>query len=312
MPAISVREVRKRYGELVAVDGVSFEVEAGETFGILGPNGAGKTTTLEMIEGLTRPDSGELEVLGEPVWPDPTRVQRRIGVQLQSSAFFDYLTTTEMLELFCRFYGAVPPGRAAEVLDTVGLQEKARARVNMLSGGQKQRLAIALALMHEPDIVFLDEPTTGLDPAARRMLWEVIRAIAAGGRTVILTTHYLEEAEELCPRVAIMDAGRIVALDTPAALVRSLGAQATVRFRAGGLTLEDVHDLPAADTMRLEAGRFELVSRDPQATLVALIGLAESRGIHLEDLSVREATLDDVFLALTGRQFRERSEEASE
>jgi ABC-2 type transport system ATP-binding protein len=305
MAAISVREVRKRYGELTAVDGVSFEVAHGETFGILGPNGAGKTTTLEMIEGLTPPDGGELEILGEPVWPNPARVQRRIGVQLQSTAFFDHLTAAETLELFCRFYGPVPAGRVDEVLDTVGLPQKARAEVRMLSGGQKQRLAIALALVHEPDIVFLDEPTTGLDPVARRTLWEVIRAIAAGGRTVVLTTHYLEEAEELCPRVAIMDAGRIVALDTPQALVRSLGSQATVRFRAPGLGGSDVAELPAVDLARLEAGRFELTSHDPQATLVALIASTEARGLRLEELSVREATLDDVFLALTGKEFAE-------
>ena len=304
-PAIRVRDVRKRYGSLQAVDGVSFAVDRGETFGILGPNGAGKTTTLEMVEGLTRPDAGELEILGEPVWPRPERVQRRIGVQLQQTALFDYLTATELLELFGRFYGPVPRGHVQGLLDTVGLSEKGGARVITLSGGQKQRLAIALALVHEPDVVFLDEPTTGLDPQARRNLWDVIRAIGAEGRTVVLTTHYLEEAEELCRRVAIMDEGRIVALDTPAGLVRSLGPRARVRFRAGDLPAPAVASLPAVESASEHDGVTVLVSTDPQATLLALVRVAEQHGERLEDLSVERGTLEDVFLALTGREFRE-------
>ncbi|HEY1480761.1 MAG TPA: ABC transporter ATP-binding protein, partial [Gaiellales bacterium] len=202
--AIRVRGLEKSYGDLKAVRGIDLEVEVGETFGILGPNGAGKTTTLEMIEGLTRPDAGTVEILGEPVWPDPRRVQRRIGVQLQKTALFDNLDAAELLALFCDLYGAPrDEARIGRLLETVGLEAKGGALARELSGGQQQRLAIALALVHEPEIVFLDEPTTGLDPQARRNLWDVVRAIAAEGRTVVLTTHYLEEAEELCDRAAI-------------------------------------------------------------------------------------------------------------
>jgi ABC-2 type transport system ATP-binding protein len=303
--AIRVADVKKRFGPIEAVAGVSFEVEPGETFGILGPNGAGKTTTLEMIEGLTRPDEGEIELLGEAVWPNPERVQRRIGVQLQSTALFDFLTTGELLELFCRFYGPVPPGAVDRALATVGLEEKKGERVNKLSGGQQQRAAIALALVHQPEVVFLDEPTTGLDPQARRNLWDVISAIGAEGRTVVLTTHYLEEAETLCNRVAIMDDARIVALDSPEGLVRSLGPAARVHFITQGLALETVRTLPAVEEAAADGHRFEVVSTEPQRTLVALLGEAERSGAELEELSVQKPSLDDVFLAVTGREFRE-------
>ncbi len=228
--AISVEGLTKRYGQHTAVDAVSFSVARGEAFGILGPNGAGKTTTLEMIEGLREPDAGEITVLGDPVWPNPERIQGRIGVQLQSTSLFDRLSATELLELFARFYGRTDAiARAASALQLVGLEAKAGDYAQRLSGGQQQRLAIALALVHDPEVVFLDEPTTGLDPQARRNLWEVIRAINEDrGKTVVLTTHYLEEAEELCDRVAIMDEARIVALDTPAGLIAALGADARV------------------------------------------------------------------------------------
>ncbi len=276
--AIEVRELRKRFGDVQAVDGVSFEVRRGEVFGVVGPNGAGKTTTLEMIEGLREPDAGQALILGEPVWPHPERVQRRIGVQLQTTALFDFLTATELLELFCRFYGPVPAGRAAHVLKLVGLEEKGSSRVNVLSGGQKQRLAIALALVHEPEIVFLDEPTTGLDPQARRNLWDVVRAIEEQGRTVVLTTHYMEEAERLCHRVAIMDTGRVIALDTPSGLVRQLGAKSRVVL--------DGH---------------EVVTDDVRGTLAELAASAPS----LAGLAVLQPNLEDVYLALTGREYRE-------
>jgi ABC-2 type transport system ATP-binding protein len=303
--AIRVDDVKKRFGSVQAVAGVSFEVEQGETFGILGPNGAGKTTTLEMIEGLTTPDEGVIELLDDPVWPRPERVQRRIGVQLQSTALFDYLTTGELLEMFCRFYGPVPAGAVTKALATVGLEEKRDERVNKLSGGQQQRVAIALALVHEPEIVFLDEPTTGLDPQARRNLWDVISAIGAEGRTVVLTTHYLEEAETLCNRVAIMDDARIVALDTPEGLVRSLGPAARLHFHTRELSLPAVRALPAVEEAIEDDGRFELVSVEPQRTLVALLGEAERSGADLQELSVQRPSLDDVFLAVTGREFRE-------
>ncbi len=222
--AISVAGLTKRYGDHTAVDGVSFEVARGESFGILGPNGAGKTTTLEMIEGLRKPDGGEITLLGQPVWPDPRRIQARIGVQLQSTSLFDMLTARELLELFARFYLRPDAAERARIsLALVGLETKADDYAKRLSGGQQQRLAIALALVHDPEIVFLDEPTTGLDPQARHNLWDVIRSInGEQGKTVVLTTHYLEEAEQLCDRVAIMDEARIVALDTPAGLIAAL------------------------------------------------------------------------------------------
>ena len=302
--AIELVDVRKRFGDVEAVRGVSLTVEQGEVFGIVGPNGAGKTTTLEMVEGLRPPDAGEIRVLGDDVWPHPDRIQRRIGVQLQNSAFFDFLSAQELLELFARFYGPVPPGRIAAVLGTVGLEGKAGARVNELSGGQQQRVAIALALVHEPDIVFLDEPTTGLDPQARRNLWDVVRAIEAEGRTVILTTHYMEEAEQLCDRVAVMDEGRIVALDTPRELVHALGPGGRIAFE-GRLDRDALGALPAVRELRAEDGSWELSTESVRATLPALLALAERESSDIGWLTVKRGTLEDVFLELTGREYRE-------
>ncbi|WP_049572220.1 ABC transporter ATP-binding protein [Streptomyces sp. SBT349] len=227
--AIAVEGLRKRYGDVQAVDGVTFEVARGEFYGILGPNGAGKTTTLEIVEGLREPDEGTARLLGEPSWPRKPRLLRRIGVQLQASAFFDKLTAREQIHTFAALYG-VPPQRADAMLETVGLTEKRDVRDDKLSGGQAQRLSIACALVHDPELVFLDEPTTGLDPQARRNLWDLLRGINSTGRTVILTTHYMDEAELLCDRVAIMDAGRILRVGPPAELIRELGVD----------TLEDV------------------------------------------------------------------------
>jgi ABC-2 type transport system ATP-binding protein len=287
-PAIAVSRLTKRYGSFVAVDGVTFDVRRGEAFGILGPNGAGKTTTLEMIEGLRRPDGGEVRVLGRPVWPNPQHVQELIGVQLQSTSLFDKLTATELLVLFARFYNRTDGGeRASQALHLVGLEGKADAYPADMSGGQQQRLAIALALVHDPPVVFLDEPTTGLDPQARRNLWDVIRRVNQdGGKTVVLTTHYLEEAETLCERVAIMDSARIIALDTPAGLIASLAADARVSCTIDG-------------EERL------LYAADPQAAVTELLEQARRDGSTVENLSVRGPTLEDVFLKLTGREFRE-------
>ena len=247
-PIIVVEDLRKRYGDLVAVDGVSFAVAKGEVFGILGPNGAGKTTTLEMIEGMRPIDDGSAIIDGVDVRADPREVKRRIGIQLQASAFFDELTLIELLDLFGRLYGrAVEP---MELLAEVELTDKARSQVRTLSGGQKQRFSIASALVNEPRVLFLDEPTTGLDPQARRHLWALVRTLQDRGHTVVLTTHYMEEAEELCDRVAIMDGGRIVALDTPQALVDQLVGRGFTKARVERLAnLEDVfidltgHDL---------------------------------------------------------------------
>jgi ABC-2 type transport system ATP-binding protein len=249
---IVVRDLRKRYGQLTAVDGVSFEVGEGEVFGILGPNGAGKTTTLEMIEGMRPIDEGSAVIDGVDVRADPREVKRRIGIQLQSSAFFDELTLTELLDLFGHLYGRKVDPMA--LLELIELTEKARSQVRTLSGGQKQRFSIASALVNDPRVLFLDEPTTGLDPQARRHMWGVIRRIREAGRTVVLTTHYMEEAEELCDRVAIMDGGKIIALDTPQALVDALIGRGFRKERVERLAnLEDVfidmtgHDLREED-----------------------------------------------------------------
>ena len=238
-PIVVVHDLRKRYGTLQAVDGVSFEIAEGEVFGILGPNGAGKTTTLEMIEGMRQIDSGTAVVDGIDVSQDPRGVKARIGIQLQASSFFDELNLVELLELFGRLYGR--RANAMALLEDVELTEKARSQVRTLSGGQKQRFSIAAALVNEPRVLFLDEPTTGLDPQARRHLWGLVRQIRDRGHTVILTTHYMEEAEELCDRVAIMDGGHIIALDKPLALIDALLGRGFTKERVERLAnLEDV------------------------------------------------------------------------
>jgi ABC-2 type transport system ATP-binding protein len=296
--AIAVDEVRKSYGDLKAVDGVSFTVGEGEFFGILGPNGAGKTTTLEIIEGLRQPDSGTVRLLGAQPWPRNTALLPRIGVQLQATAFFDKLTAREQLVTFASLYG-VSAARADEMLELVGLADKAGTREDKLSGGQRQRLSIACALIHDPDVVFLDEPTAALDPQARRNLWDVLRAIQDRGKTILYTTHYLDEAEILCDRVAIMDHGRILALDTPATLVRGLDAPTRVILERGTLTAADAKALPGADDVGEDDVSLTIATREPADLLSAL---AERRA--LAGLQVRTATLEDVFLELTGREYR--------
>jgi ABC-2 type transport system ATP-binding protein len=296
--AIEVRGLSKRYGDLQAVDGVSFTVEQGEFFGILGPNGAGKTTTLEIVEGIREPDAGDVSVLGERPWPRNPRLLPRIGVQLQASAFFEKLTAREQLETFGDLYG-VPRSRSSQMLDVVGLADKADVREDRLSGGQRQRLSIACALVHEPEVVFLDEPTAALDPQARRNLWDVLREIQDRGVTVVYTTHYLDEAEALCDRVAIMDRGRILALDTPAALVRGLDAPTRVALPERVLDLATARALPGADEVSEDDGDVIVATREP-ARLVA--ALADHNA--LDGISVRTATLEDVFLTLTGREYR--------
>jgi len=296
--AIEVEDLVKRYGDTTAVDGVSFSVRRGEFFGILGPNGAGKTTTLEMVEGIREPDAGRVSVLGESPWPRNPRLLPRLGVQLQASAFFDKLTAREQIRSFGSLYG-VPASRADEMLEVVGLTDKADTRDEKLSGGQRQRLSIACALVHEPEVVFLDEPTAALDPQARRNLWDLLRLIQQRGTTVVYTTHYLDEAEALCDRVAIMDAGRILALDTPAALVRELHAATRVALPEAGLSEAEARQLPGADEVRAGQGETVIATRNP-ATLIQ--ALAERH--HLDGVSVRTATLEDVFLHLTGREYR--------
>ena len=302
---ISVESLNKRFGELAAVDDISFSVRRGEVFGILGPNGAGKTTTLECIEGLQEPSSGSISVLGTEVVRDPNTVKERIGVQLQASAYFDYLTLTEILELFGRFYSRrVPP---AKLLSTVGLEDKANTTVGKLSGGQQQRFTIAATLVNDPEVVFLDEPTAGLDPQARRNLWDFVQSINSQGRTIVLTTHYMEEAEFLCNRVAIMDQGRIVTLDTPTNLVRSLPAPYEVRASTlNEFSSNDLTDLDCVTEVLDDQNQgFRLRSSDAASTMPALMDWVAKNDIKLTHLEVTPANLEDVFLSLTGRALRD-------
>jgi len=297
--AIIVRDLRKTYGETRAVDGVSFEVAGGEFFGILGPNGAGKTTTLEIIEGLRKPDDGSVSLLGLSPWPRNTALLPRMGVQLQASSFIDHLTVREQIRTWASLYG-VGPTKADEMLELVALTDKASTRVQKLSGGQAQRLSIACALAHDPEVVFLDEPTSGLDPQARRNLWDLLRDINRQGRTVVLTTHYLDEAEVLCDRVAIMDHGKILQIDAPAALVRGLDAPTRISVDCGQITAHAARSLAGDLDVSDDGTTLTLTTRDP-ATVLA--GLADRRA--LRGLSVRGATLEDVFLNLTGREYRD-------
>jgi ABC-2 type transport system ATP-binding protein len=296
--AVVVDGVRKRYGDLQAVDGVSFAVASGELFGILGPNGAGKTTTLEIVEGLREADGGAVSLLGHSPWPRNPVLLPRIGVQLQASSFFERLTAREQIRTFASLYG-VSPAKADQMLEVVGLEDKANTRVEHLSGGQSQRLSIACALVHGPDLVFLDEPTSGLDPQARRNLWDLLRAVNAEGRTVVLTTHYLDEAEALCDRVAIMDHGRILELGAPAALVRGLDSPARITIESGRVLAADAWRLPGADEVTDDGVSLTIATRTPSPVLAALA----DRDV-LQGLQVRGTTLEDVFLNLTGREYR--------
>ncbi|EID55528.1 ABC transporter ATP-binding protein [Saccharomonospora xinjiangensis] len=297
-PALSVSGIRKQYGDTLAVDGVSFDVLEGEFFGILGPNGAGKTTTLEIAEGLRAPDDGTVRLLGQPPWPRNEALLPRIGVQLQASSFFERLTAREQLKTFAALYG-VGPARADEMLELVGLADKADTLESKLSGGQRQRLSIACALVHDPEFVFLDEPTAALDPQARRNLWDVLRQLKERGSTIVYTTHYLDEAEVLCDRVAIMDHGRILAMDAPARLVRGLDAPTHVTLDTAVLTPDDARELPGADSVRADDVTVTITTRAPASLLAALA----ERG-SVDGLTVRTATLEDVFLHLTGREYR--------
>ena len=296
--AIEVTDLAKAYGELQAVDGVTFDVGEGEFFGILGPNGAGKTTILEMVEGLRRPDAGTITLLGESPWPRNPGLLPRIGVQLQSTAFFERLTAREQIRTMASLY-AVGPDVADGWLERVGLGDKADTRVGDLSGGQAQRLSIACALVHGPEVVFLDEPTAALDPQARRNLWELLAGLNDSGRTVVLTTHYMDEAEALCDRVAIIDHGRILELDTPANLVRGLDAPTRITVATGQLTPEEAGAIAGVDEVLEDPAGVVLSTREPVAVLTAL-----AQQEHLAGIQVQTGTLEDVFLSLTGREYR--------
>jgi ABC-2 type transport system ATP-binding protein len=301
---IRVIGLHKRYGETHAVDGVSFEVAAGTVFGLLGPNGAGKTTTVEVLEGLRAPDSGEVRVLGIDAVRRPDDLKVRIGVSLQTAALYPKLTVVEVLDLFRSFY---PRGRASdELIGLMDLGEKRNTRTADLSGGQRQRLSVALALVNDPELVFLDEPTTGMDPAARRALWDIILTLKAEGKTVLLTTHYLEEAEVLCDRVAIMDHGRILEEGTVDELVSRRFKERAVRFDAiDGLGDDRLATMPGVTSVKHEDGEALVYTRDVAATIGAVLDAAEGLGVEPANLGVRRATLEDVFLDLTGRALRD-------
>ena len=301
---IRVQDVRKSYGDVRAVDGVSFDVARGEVFGLLGPNGAGKTTTVEILEGLRKPDSGALGILGIDAVSQPDALKQRIGVTLQTAELYPKLTVTEVIDLFRSFYERSLP--ADQLIDFLDLGERRKALTRELSGGQRQRLAVALALVNDPEVVFLDEPTTGLDPAARRSLWDLVERLREQHKTILLTTHYMEEAEQLCDRLAIMDHGRILEIGTAAELIDRRFSERAVRFDTlPGIEDAELAALPAVKSIKHDDGRTSLYSRDVPTTIGALLALTEARGLEPGDLGVRKATLEDVFLDLTGRALRD-------
>jgi ABC-2 type transport system ATP-binding protein len=301
------RGLVKRYGTVVAVDGLDLEVRRGECFGLLGPNGAGKTTTIEILEGLQRPDQGEVSVLGRTWSGRDEPLRARLGMQLQETKLSEKLTVFETLRLFRSFY----PDSATvdEVLGLVGLESKRDARCGTLSGGQKQRLSVACALVGRPEVLFLDEPTTGLDPQSRRQLWSVLEEFRARGGTILLTTHNMEEAASLCDRVAIVDKGKVIALDTPRNLVASLGASHIVEFALDNGAAQPAADglraLPGVQDVRSEDGTRVLVTTGVHLTVPALLAFLEAEQARLALLATHSATLEDVFVALTGRHLRD-------
>jgi len=303
-PALLVRGLRKTYKDVVAVDGLDLEVRRGECFGLLGPNGAGKTTTIEICEGLNEPDSGEVEILGMRWGTQAMALRQRLGIQLQETQLSDKLTVFETVRLFRSFYHQGPA--AGEMIDLMQLGEKAKSRVGGLSGGQKQRLALACALVGNPDLLFLDEPTTGLDPQARRQLWDVIDALKGQGRTILLTTHYMDEAEKLCDRVGIMDHGRQIALGTPRELVASIGGEQLVEFSAGERPdMTALRAIEGVSDVRVEAGNVRMQVNELHRAVPALLDVISRQGIPLTELRTHSATLEDVFVALTGRHLRD-------
>jgi len=303
-PVIRVDGLVKQYGEVKAVDGIDFEVGAGEVFGLLGPNGAGKTTTVEILEGLRSPDGGRATVLGVDVATGADSLKPRIGVSLQTAALYPKLTVVEVIERFRSFYPRTRP--TEELIAALGLGERRHAQTRELSGGQRQRLAVALALVNDPELIFLDEPTTGLDPAARRSLWDLIRELKTAGRTVLLTTHYMEEAEILCDRLAIMDHGHILEMGTVGELISKRFKQRAVHFDSvSALSEADLRALPGVSSVKHADGETLLYTSDVATTIGALLSLAEARGVDPQNLGVRRATLEDVFLDLTGRALRD-------
>jgi ABC-2 type transport system ATP-binding protein len=308
--AIECRDLRKTYdGTVEAVRGLSLRIEGGECFGLLGPNGAGKTTTIEILEGLLDPTSGEVTILGHTWQKNQREVREWLGISLQETRLSEKLTVRETIELFASFYRE--PRSADDVLDDLQLGEKADAFVGKLSGGQRQRLAVATALVGNPRILFLDEPTTGLDPQSRRQLWDIIRSFQRSGGTVLLTTHYMDEAERLCDRLAIVDHGEIIAEGTPSELIERLGGHHVVEFEASGncsdgTALNAWQALPGVESVRHDSGLVSLTVREPHLTIPALLDAVAKHGSQLLHLTTRQASLEDVFVNLTGRHLREQ------
>jgi ABC-2 type transport system ATP-binding protein len=306
-PSLLVRGLRKAYRDVVAVDGIDLEVFPGECFGLLGPNGAGKTTTIEICEGLLEPDEGEVQLLGLTWRKNARELRQRLGVQLQETQLSEKLTVAETLALFRSFYRQ--GSSVAEVLEMVQLEEKRNARVGNLSGGQKQRLAMACALAGNPDLLFLDEPTTGLDPQARRQLWSLVEQLKSAGRTIILTTHYMDEAERLCDRIAIMDHGRTIALGTAPELIASTGIEHAVQFAVTGsgeqIPSGALAGLEGVQRVRVENGAYELHVLELHRAVPALLAELERRGVVVSELRTHSASLEDVFVSLTGRHLRD-------
>jgi ABC-2 type transport system ATP-binding protein len=305
-PPLSVSGLRKAYRDVVAVDGLDLEVRPGECFGLLGPNGAGKTTTVEICEGLTSPDSGDVVVLGRRWGRDDRELRQLLGISLQETQFSEKLTVLETVRLFRSFYARGPEPEA--VIRMVQLEEKSSGRVGQLSGGQKQRLALACALVGAPELLFLDEPTTGLDPQSRRQLWELIEEFRAAGRSILLTTHYMEEAERLCDRVAVMDHGKVIAMDTPRELIVLLEAEHVLEFAVGEGAALDAGTLRALDGVCSAArrdGTWQLQVTELHRAMPALLAELRREGTQLTELRTHSPTLEDVFVALTGRHLRD-------
>jgi ABC-2 type transport system ATP-binding protein len=304
MAVIEVENLVKTYGDTKAVDGISFAVEQGEIFGIVGPNGAGKTTTVEIIEGLRRADSGIVKVLGLEVERDIDKIKERMGIQLQTTALYPNLTVWEMLDLFGSFF---PEMLSKEmIIEQLNLAEKRNALSKNLSGGQLQRLSLALALINDPDIIFLDEPTTGLDPQARRSMWGIIEKLKEEGKTVLLTTHYMEEAEKLCDRVAVMDYGHILDLDEPEDMIKRYFKESAIQFEINReIEMERFQELPFVNQVFLEDKIVTLYSSKTEDTLAALMNMLSTDNLQLSDIHIRRASLEDVFLKLTGRRIRD-------
>jgi ABC-2 type transport system ATP-binding protein len=301
---IEVSGLSKSYGDIKAVSDISFSVSKGEVFGMLGPNGAGKTTTVEIIEGLRIPDQGKVHVLGIDAAKDTGSIKQRIGVQLQSPALFPLMSVQEVIGFFGSLYKKSIP--TSEIIKLVVLDEAKKVLVKNLSGGQQQRLSVALAFVNDPDIVFLDEPTTGLDPQARRTMWEMIESFRKKGKTILLTTHYMEEAERLCDRVAIMDHGKIIALDSPQQMIKQNFKESAIQFRMKNAPGQSVlAALKGVTHLVIDEEDITIYSENIPATIAALLDIATHNGTDLSDLFVRQATLEDVFLKLTGKRIRD-------